>query len=961
MALDVSGVSPVAAIFEKVVSARVVRRVIRRHRHVGGFGREVPHEHGYVLPAEALHPRDRKDFGAPETGLVVLVSSDADNARTRFELSIFAQWEALQQQGLLPESAIRERIHRVGQAEIDEVRAVLRTQRRLLPPLPGEPRDGVMWSLFAAYWAELRVYDRERLTHDLPTLAARHDEIDRLLAADVPWPMPVASPDTQTQPVTHEVALAARPTSKQLALGARLDVFIGGATSWALLLAAATEADGRRYRRLTHDLRKASLDAERPLERGDVLRFVLSFGRRPLVQPLPFLGPVRVIRHLARARKRAVYAPLTDAIDAAIDRHEQHLRTRLRPVLREALGPAAHVGNVVEAVSFDKMIDELIDRLVAKGRLDFPTIRDGVSRNHAKLGDVRPRDLVHDPLLAADRALATDLDGVHRRGEIYRRVLHRMSALAFGTPIGRALTRFALIPAIAAYAVIEALQHTIGLLVHLELMHPLTFIALALFVLGLVNFARVRHVTSVVLHAVGRGLHAVFIAFPRWLAARAFFKSTGWRIVAHWLLEPALIALPFSLPIWLWVDLPPPLHVTLALFPFVIAVVLVNSALGLRLEEATTDAIVRTRRFLTEDLLPGLFGWVLAVFRALLEGFERALYAVDERLRVRAGARRRHVVLLAFIAVPWRVISYIARLYVNLSLEPKVNPVKHFPAVTIGHKLVLPLSLGLRASLEPTLGSTAADTIATVVLFVVPGLFGFLAWELKENWRLYAKNRPKMLRPTVVGSHGETLRRLLRPGFHSGTLPKLFKKLRKAIRRKPGLGRARALASLAAKRHHLEQDLHDFIARDVLALAARADVHLAIQAIELASNRVRVRFDSDEVFTIEEQSGHIVGSFQPPPHEPAVQLLVAGLHRLAAVDFIRETIAAGVSNAAYDIDERGLVVWPCAASAAGGDTDYTTEVVRDLAAFTTPPILWSDWVAGCQRLAPAKVNDDDAP
>ena len=46
----------------------------------------------------------------------------------------------------------------------------------------------------------------------------------------------------------------------------------------------------------------------------------------------------------------------------------------------------------------------------------------------------------------------------------------------------------------------------------------------------------------------------------------------------------------------------------------------------------------------------------------------------------------------------------------------------------------------------------------------IPGIFGFLAWELKENWRLYAANRPPRLKPVVLGHHGETMRGLLRPG-----------------------------------------------------------------------------------------------------------------------------------------------------------------------------------------------------
>ena len=67
-----------------------------------------------------------------------------------------------------------------------------------------------------------------------------------------------------------------------------------------------------------------------------------------------------------------------------------------------------------------------------------------------------------------------------------------------------------------------------------------------------------------------------------------------------------------------------------------------------------------------------------------------------------------------------------------------------------------------------------------ITVLVLPGLAGFLVWELKENWKLYRASRAKELGPRAIGHHGETVGRLLRPGFHSGTIPKLFTKLRRA-------------------------------------------------------------------------------------------------------------------------------------------------------------------------------------
>ena len=68
------------------------------------------------------------------------------------------------------------------------------------------------------------------------------------------------------------------------------------------------------------------------------------------------------------------------------------------------------------------------------------------------------------------------------------------------------------------------------------------------------------------------------------------------------------------------------------------------------------------------------------------------------------------------------------------------------------------------------------------MIAAVPGAVGFLVWELKSNWDLYASNRPATLRPVLVGHHGETMGALLRPGFHSGTVPKLYARMRRALR-----------------------------------------------------------------------------------------------------------------------------------------------------------------------------------
>ena len=56
----------------------------------------------------------------------------------------------------------------------------------------------------------------------------------------------------------------------------------------------------------------------------------------------------------------------------------------------------------------------------------------------------------------------------------------------------------------------------------------------------------------------------------------------------------------------------------------------------------------------------------------------------------------------------------------------------------------------------------------------------------------------RICRRSIIGHHGETMARLLRPGFHSGTLPKRFAKLRRAERK------AREKGKWQAVRKHLQ-------------------------------------------------------------------------------------------------------------------------------------------------------------
>ena len=84
----------------------------------------------------------------------------------------------------------------------------------------------------------------------------------------------------------------------------------------------------------------------------------------------------------------------------------------------------------------------------------------------------------------------------------------------------------------------------------------------------------------------------------------------------------------------------------------------------------------------------------------------------------------------------WTLVNYGIRFCITLLVEPQINPIKHFPVVTVSHKVILPLGPFFVAQLTPVLGVAEANAIVWSTIWLIPGVFGFLVWELKENWRI---------------------------------------------------------------------------------------------------------------------------------------------------------------------------------------------------------------------------------
>jgi hypothetical protein len=278
-------------------------------------------------------------------------------------------------------------------------------------------------------------------------------------------------------------------------------------------------------------------------------------------------------------------------------------------------------------------------------------------------------------------------------------------------------------------------------------------------------------------------------------------------------------------------------------------------------------------------------------------------------------------------------------------------------------------------------GRAQAGTLAFSVLAAIPGVFGFLVWELKENWRLFAANRSPTLRPSIVGSHGETVIRLLRPGFHSGALPKAYAKLRKAQRRFDA-GKRAAIARAHEKLHHIERDFQHFVERELIHLLEAADItdagELEADGILATANTIQwslasTRYPDDPLrITFAEQSGYLVAGIDQAgwldlmgtQRRQACGNAIAGFYALSGVDIIREHLASALHRRyhSYDIADTGLVVWPEAdfdAEITYPFSDTRTLVPRparlaeryqlprletDDLFFVRTPIRWTDWV-----------------
>jgi hypothetical protein len=598
-----------------------------------------------------------------------------------------------------------------------------------------------------------------------------------------------------------------------------------------------------------------------------------------------------------------------------------------------------------------------------------------------------------DSLIRANRKLAADLDGVYRRGEIYLRWLQRLSAAAFGTHLGRLLTLYAILPFGCSLALLKMWDHILELfeggppegseeaVEAAKHINPYAFTLIGLFFLALFHIAAFRRGLGFALLNLWKGLRILFFELPAWFLrlswVRHILQSEWYLFLYQFVFKPLLWSSLCALGL-LYGGSSLPFALAAGLGVFAVASVLFNSRLGLYIEEVGTDSMVRTWQLLRSDIVPGLIRWVIYLFRRLQEETERIIYTVDEWLRFRPGDSRLSLYIKPVLGLIWFCFTYVFRVIFNLFVEPTFNPIKHFPTVTVTAKLLVPIYPELfellSGPIEPVLGKALGRTVAGGAIALLPGFAGFLVWELKENWRLYRANQSPILRPEVVGHHGETVLRLMRPGLHSGTIPKLYARLRH--------GRGRSPRKQYESLHHLRDRLRQFVERNLLAVLAGSkswgnETRLTVGEIKIGTNRLRLELcgpGSSVHVDFEEHAGWLVAGLTCLDAGCATWLArltreqtlafrdaLAGFYKLAGVELVREQIEALLpAGAAYDLTPEGLTVWPATGGEAVYDLRAGPELVphsrdnvpvpalppirTDSLLYSASPILWQDWV-----------------
>lgn len=672
---------------------------------------------------------------------------------------------------------------------------------------------------------------------------------------------------------------------------------------------------------LLHELEKVCAANEQKLFRLDLVEYLIAAGHRPIKRPLSSLQVVRTTAHLRSAAAKLPMARVSDdhrqrlhrLLKLALELSETRLRDRFRPLLANAFEDVGLVAaNAAEQVALAKMIEELLDRISEYGFITFSELRDTISRNQLKLADLAdPFEFWRgDPLIGLDRRLASRMEGVYQPGDFYLRWLEHANSLAFGTWFGRFFCQNLLLPFGASYLALRTLQDAVlkkEFKVQTTLYPEWTCWIIGILVLLLMHVPPLRTACVKAARWLLSATYSLCVDFPRWVLQTAWLQRAlrSWPVLlTYWyVLRPSLVCLPigFFKPEWfnsMW-------EIAVA---FLLSNLVINSRFGFLLGEGVAELFSVAYRQVRLTLFESVLRGVMRFFKRATETVEYVLHSVDEMLRLKADEGRFLMAVRAVLGALWYPVAFTTRFLFVVAVEPNINPIKLVLSF-IAFKMMLPfvpmLNRALADAFSGQMSTLAAHTTAGLIIFyLLPGACAFLIWEIKENWTLFRANRPRSLQPVAIGHHGETMQQLLTPGFHSGTVPKLFRQLRQAERVAYRTDNWRPARTCRVALDQVAQAIKLCVEREFVALLHQGGTpfcrRIAVAQVQLARQSIRVDFSHGDYLgeitqiQFENSQGWLIGSVSRRgwlDHASEADRLqferaLAGLFKIAGVVFV---------------------------------------------------------------------------
>ena len=231
--------------------------------------------------------------------------------------------------------------------------------------------------------------------------------------------------------------------------------------------------------------------------------------------------------------------------------------------------------------------------------------------------------------------------------------------------------------------------------------------------------------------------------------------------------------------------------------------------------------------WLSIDLVPGLLHVIMDLSRWFLDGVEQLLYMVQEWLRFRSGENRAVLVAKAVAGLFWFWRDLRCSLCDQPAHRAADQPDQAFPGGDGVAQGVPADDAGIarfsgravRRGSRPGLGAGGGHHH-----LAFPASSASWSGSSRRTGSCTPPIARSTLKPAPIGSHGETMLRLLRPGFHSGTIPKLYANLRRAERHDDHNSARKIEAAL----HHVEESISRFHrTRTAGAVAAKQELERA--------------------------------------------------------------------------------------------------------------------------------------